>query len=78
MKSVTTSVAVAVWLNEPLVPVIVKVYEPAGVVLPVVTVSEDEPVAGFGLNAPVAPVGNPLTLKLTGALNPPTGVMFTL
>jgi hypothetical protein len=42
----------------------------------VVTESVDDPVAGFGLNVPVAPVGSPLTLKVTDPLKPFTGVMF--
>jgi len=51
---------------------------PAGVLALVVTVSVEDPVAGFGLKLPVAPVGNPLTLNATVPLKPLTGLMVTL
>ena len=35
-----------------------------------VSVEEPEPVTDVGTNVPVAPVGNPLTVKLTAELNP--------
>ncbi|MEJ7696454.1 MAG: hypothetical protein WKF78_07535 [Candidatus Limnocylindrales bacterium] len=38
----------------------------------------DELVAGFGLNNQPAPVGGPLTLRLTKAANPPLGVIETV
>ena len=46
--------------------------------MPVDTDSVDDPVAGFGLKEPVAPVGSPLMLKVTDPLKPPPGVMVTL
>jgi hypothetical protein len=66
----TVSVAVAVCVSTPLVPVIVTVEPPAGVVVAVVTVRV-EVVPGVieaGLNDAVAPVGNPLADKLTEPL----------
>ena len=46
---------------------------------PVVTLSVDvAPGAGLGLKAPAAPVGRPLTLKLTALVNPLTAAMFTV
>ena len=55
-------------------------YVPAGVVDVVVMVRTDWPeaVTDVGLNVPVAPVGNPLTLNVTALLKPLTGVMVTL
>jgi len=68
----TVSVTVVVCVKDPLVPVIVTVGLPAGVVVAVVIVSvEGVPaVIDVGLNVPVAPLGNPLTLKPTLPLNP--------
>ena len=43
----------------------------------VVTVSVEEAVAGFGAKLPVAPVGKPLTLSVTGPVKPPLGVIVT-
>ena len=72
VKSVTLNVTVAVWLNAPLVPVIVSVESSAGVPDPVVIVSVElaPGVIDDGLNVGVAPAGSPLTLKLTAPLNP--------
>ena len=72
----TASVAVEVWTRLPLVPLIVNVYVPVGVVDAVLTVSVEvpEPVTEVGLNVPVAPVGNPLTVNATELLNPPVAV----
>ena len=46
--------------------------EPAGVVELVVTlrVEEPEPVTEVGLKVPVAPVGNPVTLRVTTPVKP--------
>ena len=41
------------------------------------TVIVEEAVAGLGLKLAVAPLGNPLTVKVTAAAKPPEGVMFT-
>lgn len=75
MKSgpeVTTSVAVALCTKLPLVPVIAIVYEPAGVLVAVVTLNVEapDPLTEAGLNVPVAPVGSPLTLSATAPLKP--------
>ena len=61
----------------PLVPVRVSVEVPAGVELVVVMFNVEELVAGFGEKVPVAPLGSPLTLKVTLPLNPPEGVIVT-
>jgi hypothetical protein len=49
---------------------------PTGVELPVETLSveEPEPPTEVGLKLPLAPLGNPLTLKLTLAVKPPDDV----
>ena len=45
----------------------------------VVTVrAEDAPVAGLGLNEPLAPAGRPLIDSDTDPVNPPVAVMFSV
>ena len=63
----------------PLVPVMVKVEVPLGVVPRVVIcrVEEPEPVTVDGLKVPVTLLGKPLTPKVTCPLNPPEGVTVT-
>lgn len=63
----TVSVTSALWLRLPLVPVIVSVYIPGGVVIAGVTVSveEPEPVTRGLLKEAVALEGSPDTFKLT-------------
>ena len=51
---------------------------PAGVELLVVIFNVEELVAGLGVKLPVAPLGSPLTLKLTLPVNPPEGVIVTV
>src|SRR2546426_11409562 len=52
---------------------------PVGVVGAVFTANVEEfAVAGFGLKVPVAPAGNPLTLKVTPPVNPPKREMFAV
>jgi hypothetical protein len=77
---ITANVTVAVCVNEPLVPVIVSVGLPAGVLLVVVTVSVDDPVplTVDGENDAVAPLGTPLLLRLTDPLNPLMAPTFTV
>jgi hypothetical protein len=69
---VTTRVVVVECVRLPLVPVRVSVEVPTGVVPAVVTVSVEVPlpliVAGEKLA--VAPVGNPLALRVTVPVNP--------
>ena len=76
----TVSVTVVECVRLPLVPVIVSVGLPAGVLLLVCTVSValPDPVTVLGLNVPVAPLGNPLTPKLTAPLNPFSAPTFTV
>jgi hypothetical protein len=68
----TINVTVPVCVRVPLVPVIVSVYVPAGVVVAVVTdnVELPEPETDVGLRLAVAPVGNPLTLRFTVSVKP--------
>jgi hypothetical protein len=69
---VTFSVAVAVCVNVPLVPVIINVELPMGVPVVVATVSVEFPdvVTEVGLNVPVAPAGVPETARPTVPANP--------
>ena len=75
---VTTRVAVVVCIRLPLTPVMVSVYVPAGVVLAVVTDSEDVEVVGLVVKVPFAPVGSPLMLNVTWPENPLLGVTVRL
>ena len=67
----TVMVAVVVWTIEPLVPVIVRVEVPRGVLDDVLTVIIElpEPVTVVGLKETVAPDGNPLTPNVTVPVN---------
>jgi hypothetical protein len=61
----------------PLVEVIVNRYVQDGVEVfaeSVRTAVPEPPVTGFGENDPVAPLGRPVTLKLTGAVKPRIGI----
>jgi hypothetical protein len=75
---VTLSPTDVVWVREPLTPVMMGVELPTGVLVLVVTVNVDDPVAGFGVKVPVAPVGNPLTLNVTAPVKLLNGLMVTL
>lgn len=69
---VTPRVAVAEWVSEALVPVIVNVEVPVGVPVILVTVSVEVPeevIDGGEKEAEVAP-GRPLAVKLTTPANP--------
>lgn len=72
----TTRVTVVECTRPPLVPVMVSVKLPDGVVVLVLTdiVDEPEPVTEVGLKLALAPAGNPLTLKVTLLANPPEPV----
>jgi hypothetical protein len=77
----TTNVAVDVRVKAGLVlvPVTVKTYEPAGVVLLVVIERADvAPVFGLGVNVPAAPAGRPLIDRDTVPANPPVLVTFSV
>ena len=75
----TTNVTVVEWLKLPLVPVTVSVYVPAAVDVVVFTVRVElpEPTTEVGLKLAEAPVGNPLTVKLTVPLKPPEPASLT-
>ncbi len=47
---------------------------PVGVAAPVTTVMVELPVLGFGVKLAVASEGRPLTLHVTGLLNPAAGL----
>ena len=70
--AVTTRVTVVVLIACPLLPVIVSGYVPTGVeeLVVMLNVVEPEVLKVEGLNVAVAPVGSPLTLKLTVPENP--------
>ena len=74
----TTNVTVAEWLRLPLVPVIVSVELPGGVLVEVVTVSVELADAFTGLNDPDALFGKPDALKLTVPVKPLRGVMVAI
>jgi len=67
-----------VWVSVPLTPLMVSVELPVGVLVLVVTERVDDAVAGFGVKLPVAPLGSPLTLRLTWPLKPLVGLIVTL
>ena len=62
----------------PLRPVMVRVLLPVGVLALVVTESVDDEVAGLGLKEPVAPLGRPLTFRLTEPAKLPLGLIVTV
>jgi hypothetical protein len=72
VAAVTASVAVVECVRLPLVPVIVSVDVPTGVLPVVVTVNVEfpVPVTVAGEKLAVAPVGNPLALSVTTPVNP--------
>ena len=72
---VTVSVSVVVCVKFPEVPVTVTVPEPGVAVALAVSVSVLLPVAGFGLNAAVTPLGRPEAESDTLPLNPFSGVI---
>lgn len=69
----TTSVTVVEWVSEPLVPVIVRVNVPVGVLLVVWTLKVEVWAGGrftdVGLSVQVVFAGQPLTVRLTVPLN---------
>jgi len=75
----TTKVTVAEWFVPPPLPVTVRVYVPFGAFRfgDIVRVEVPEPATDVGLNEELVREGNPLTLKLTGEVNGPNGVIVT-
>ncbi len=85
MSYFTVSVTRVVRTGVPLMPVIVTVLVPLGVLLVVVTVIVEftgplvlVTVTGFGSNVGRAPDGNPLALNSTEPVNPYKGVIVTV
>ena len=74
--ALTTRVTVVEWVSAPLVPMIVSVNVPVGVVAEVVTliVLLPDPATEVGANVAAAPAGSPLALKVTVPVNPFVGV----
>ena len=77
---VTLRTAVVVLVSEPLVPVMVRVELPMGVLFAVVIVSVElaPALTEAGLNALVALAGRPLTLKPIEPVKPLAAVVFTM
>jgi hypothetical protein len=80
LPDVTMRTAVAVLVSEPLVPVMVRVELPMGVLEAVATVSVElaPALTEVGLNVPVALAGKPLTLKLIVPVKPLAAVVLTV
>jgi hypothetical protein len=78
--AVTASVTVAVRVSDPLVPLIVSVDVPVGVLAEVVTLSVElpDPLTDAGLNEVVVPAGAPVTEKVTVPLNPFNGLTLAV
>lgn len=76
---VTLRVTLVVLVSEPLVPVMVKVKLPVGVLLAVVIVSVElfPTLTGVGLNVPVALAGSPLTLNPIEPVKPFMALVLT-
>ena len=76
----TTKLTVVVCVKLPLVPVIVSVDVPTGVLPVVVTVNVELPVPVTvpGEKPAVAPAGNPLTLSVTTPANPFSAPIFVV
>jgi hypothetical protein len=74
----TPRLTVVVVLNEPEVPVMVRVYCPRLAVLLAVSVNVLKPVVGFGAKDAVTPLGRPdVTARFTLPVNPYWGVTPT-
>jgi len=80
LADVTLRVVVAVLVSEPLVPLMVRVKLPVGVLVAVAMVSVEllPALTEAGLSEAVAPAGRPLTLKLTEPVKPPIALVLTV
>ena len=67
-----------VWLRVPLMPVMVRLYIPVGVVLPVVTDIEEVVLIGLGAKVAPAPPGSPPALSVTLPVNPTIAATVTV
>lgn len=76
--ALTVSSSVAVAVNPPLIPVIVRVLVPLLAVMPALNVSVLDDVVVAGLKLAVTPFGRPLTLSATVPVNPPEGLTDTV
>src|ERR1700733_2683133 len=77
--ALTVSATLPLWVSVPLVPVMLSVELPSGVVALVLTVSVElpDPVTVDGEKLASAPAGSPLALSVTAPLKPLTAPMFT-
>ena len=73
VKSVTVKVTAAVWVMEPLVPVTVTVYVPAGPEQDSVEVCDAPSTMLVGLSEHVKPAGDTVEVRATVPVNPPIG-----
>ena len=69
-----SAIVVVAGINAPEVPVMVTVALPWGAEALAVRVSTLVPVAGFGANAAVTPLGRPVAASVTLPVNPPASV----
>jgi len=74
----TTRLTVVVCVTLPLIPVIVRVDVPTGVLAVVVTVKVELPATVAGEKLAVAPVGSPLALKAMEPEKPENAVVLTV
>src|SRR5436309_13450780 len=74
----TTSARVVVRVRLPLIPVIVRVKAPVGVLELVITERVEDAVAGFGSKEPLAPLGSPSKLRCASRVQPPVALLMTL
>jgi hypothetical protein len=75
---VTVSVTAVLCCKLPLVPAMVSVNVPLELPAVTVIVVVPDPVTEVGLKLPLAPPGNPVTLKITAPVNPSNGVTVTV
>src|SRR5206468_10237221 len=74
----TTSARVVVRVRLPLIPVIVRVKAPVGVLELVITERVEDAVAGFGSKEPLAPLGSPSQPRMACPPKPPVARLMTL
>ena len=70
-----TRVTCVVLVSKPLMPEIVRIYEPLITAVVAVICKTEEVVAGLIENDGVAPKGKPLTPRFTCPVNPPDGLI---
>ena len=76
--AVTESAIVVLAVSAPLVPLIVREYEPGTTEDATLIVTADVPVVGLVPNTPVIPTGQLAATRVTAPLNPPAAVTVTV